>query len=103
MEILLNLTPNQIWKLQDISKKSIYEIGSTVILFHCPKNKSTFKNNKYDNPRYVGSRWKVISRSGDSLLVESLELKRPPRYTIHKKYLMDLSIWRDVQLDFLLN
>jgi hypothetical protein len=107
-EILENLTTSQIWKLQDASKKSKYEVGSTVILFNCPENKSCFKKDK-SNPRVLGSCWKVLEQYEDSVVAELIPDKESksythsfkPRHTIHKKYIIDLSLWRDLQLEYL--
>ena len=103
VELLESLSPNQTWKLQDIAKKSKYEIGTTVILFHCPQNKSCFRN-KFGNPRKLGSVWKVVFNHGDSVLCEEIlenGNRTNRKYTIHKKYLIDLPLWRDIQLEYL--
>lgn len=104
--ILENLTPAQIWKIQDVSRKSNYSKGSTVILYHCPTNKSCFKKSE-SNHRTVGSYWKVIDENSESVLCELIPEKNSkypnnrPRHSIHKKYLIDLQIWRDIQLEYL--
>lgn len=107
IEILENLTPSQIWKLQDISKRSKYATGSIVILFNCPENKTCFKN-KSNNPRMLGSCWKVLEEYNDSVVAELIIDKKSKsythttsRHTIHKKYIIDLSNWRDIQLEYL--